>query len=307
MAIDEKRIHGFLTTIGAASEDLFCTIHRVEDARLVTLFSSHPLGEQLGTWQSVHDGIVGSAALSVETVSVGDVQADPRYVPLYSAITSELAIPIVDGGRCMAVVNFESTRPKAFEGNDFARFHIVAEQLRGYFLPATHEKYDALLVPEAALCQLQKRKNAQLTCDEISETLLRELARDPSAMYQLSPRRFEELVARVLSDLGLKVTLTPPIKDGGFDMFAELVTPVGTVLTLVECKRYAPHHPVSVEIVRNLYGVVHLTGATRGLIATTSRFTSDARALQDAVKYRLSLNDYQDLAAWLRRYEVDHQ
>jgi restriction system protein len=68
---------------------------------------------------------------------------------------------------------------------------------------------------------------------------------------------------------------------------------------MTQCKRYAPKHKVTVEAVRELYGVVESEKATSGLIITTSTFTKPAKAFQEKNKFRLSLVDMDDLKKWL--------
>jgi len=109
-------------------------------------------------------------------------------------------------------------------------------------------------------------------------------------------------MARIFDGLGYRVTLTPETRDGGFDMLLEATLPTGRLLTLVECKKWAPNRPVTIEVVRNLYGVLSFKNATQGLIVTTSRFTSDAQSQQDAVQYRLGLRDFEDISEWLKPY-----
>jgi restriction system protein len=121
-------------------------------------------------------------------------------------------------------------------------------------------------------------------------------------LHRLAPRRFEQFVARIFDDMGYRVTLTPETRDGGFDMLVEAALPTGRLLTLVECKKWAPNRPVPIEIVRNLYGVLSFQNATQGLIVTTSRFTRDAQSQQDAVKYRMGLRDFEGISEWLKPY-----
>ena len=71
------------------------------------------------------------------------------------------------------------------------------------------------------------------------------LERDPRLLWTISPRRFEELVADILTNLGWSVTLTPPTKDGGIDMMAAKKDALGDFLCLVECKRYVPPNKVA--------------------------------------------------------------
>ncbi|HEX7243868.1 MAG TPA: restriction endonuclease [Longimicrobiaceae bacterium] len=134
---------------------------------------------------------------------------------------------------------------------------------------------------------------------EISEELLFALRGDPGLLYRLPPRKFEELVAELLTRQGYEISLTPISRDGGKDVYAATKTDLGSFLYLVECKRFAPDHPVSVGVVRSLYGVVEAERATAGIVATTSYFTSGAAEFQQSVSYRLSLQDYLGIKKWL--------
>ena len=115
------------------------------------------------------------------------------------------------------------------------------------------------------------------------------LATHPDMMHSLSPRQFEELVAELLSRDGMQVTVTPQSVDGGRDILAVQSDQYGDHLYLVECKKYAPNRPVSVEYVRALYGVVEQERATKAILATTSRFTGPAVTFQSSVRYRMTL------------------
>jgi HJR/Mrr/RecB family endonuclease len=107
--------------------------------------------------------------------------------------------------------------------------------------------------------------------------LVRFLATHPDQLYSLNPRKFEELVEAIFRDFGYDVILTPKPRDGGFDVRAIRKDSVGTLLYLIECKRFSPHRPVGPEIIRSLYGVVEQQRASCGLLVTTSRFTKGAK------------------------------
>src|SRR5205085_7140045 len=126
------------------------------------------------------------------------------------------------------------------------------------------------------------------------DALIHYFKNHPDEMYKLNPRRFEELVAALLKDLGYSVELTAQSADGGVDIFATQKSGIGEVLLIVDCKRYAPANHVGVEIVRALYGIGEQLRATMAMIATTSFFTKPAQAFQRTVSHRLSLKDYSD-------------
>ena len=131
--------------------------------------------------------------------------------------------------------------------------------------------------------------------------LLQYLKTNPDLIHSLTPRKFEELIAELLDRQGYDVTLTGQTRDGGKDILAYKKSDLGNHLFLVECKKYAPHNPVGVSIVRQLYGVVETDRATAGIICTSSRFTKDAKTYASSVKHRMSLRDYKQLNKWISK------
>lgn len=138
----------------------------------------------------------------------------------------------------------------------------------------------------------------------VNDELIRYLAKHPELLYALSPRRFEELVAELLRAQGFEPTLTPPTRDGGRDILAARSDALGSLLYLVECKRYAPSNKVGVDVVRGIYGVACAERATKGIIVTTSSFTKDAIAFASPLKLEIGLHDFESLKLWLDSYRI---
>jgi restriction endonuclease Mrr len=182
---------------------------------------------------------------------------------------------------------------------DLADTHGVLEFFDRVKPPSEGEELGTardLIVPRGRLI-------LEVDVSEINDELIKYLAQHPEKMQDLAPRKFEELVAAIFLAKGYTVELTPATRDGGFDMRAFHRNDVGIFLTLIECKRYGRKRPVSVEVVRGLYGVTVNEKATTGLIVTTSSFTRDAKSFQDQNKYRIQLADHADLQAWLRDHK----
>src|SRR5260370_22506117 len=121
-------------------------------------------------------------------------------------------------------------------------------------------------------------------------------------MRDMPARKFEELVAELFKSKGYEVQLTPATRDGGLDIYAIRRDELGTALVVIECKRYAADRKVGVGVVRGLYGVVEEKAATKGIIATTSYFSADAKQLHSRLEYRLALADYDRLCAMLEEW-----
>ncbi|OUL17652.1 hypothetical protein BV372_34810 [Nostoc sp. T09] len=90
----------------------------------------------------------------------------------------------------------------------------------------------------------------------------------------ISPREFEHIVERLYSAMGYETQLTPSQKDGGRDILATKMEPGKLEHLRVECKLY--NKPVGVEITRALLGVVSDEKVNKGVLVTTSRFTTGA-------------------------------
>ena len=103
-----------------------------------------------------------------------------------------------------------------------------------------------------------------------NEALVERLQQQPDLLYELPPRKFEELVADLLTNLGYDIELTPATRDGGKDILAQMNTPHGNMLCLVEVKKHRADKPVGVALVRQLYGTLVDADATSAMLVATS-------------------------------------
>ena len=119
----------------------------------------------------------------------------------------------------------------------------------------------------------------------------------------MQPRAFEELVASLIERMGYQVKLTPYQKDDGVDIFAVSRHGSRYIMTVIDCKRYAPSRPIDVGMIRTLAGVRDQHHAQVGMMVTTSRFTRDAtNRQQERWPLELSLVDGKKLLAWLEEF-----
>lgn len=104
------------------------------------------------------------------------------------------------------------------------------------------------------------------------DALARALVLDPSAMFTIDPRKFEEIIAAAYKAAGFDVILTPRSGDMGRDVIATK-RDVVTVRILDQVKRYAPGRLVPADDVRAIYGVLMADQrATHAVLSTTSDF-----------------------------------
>jgi restriction system protein len=132
--------------------------------------------------------------------------------------------------------------------------------------------------------------------------LIDALRKQPAQIHSLSPRKFEELLAELLSDMGWEVELTKETRDGGKDILAYLNTGLGRLLCLVEAKHYRKDRKVGVELVRTLYGTLCDAEANSAMLVTSSSFSPEAQEFQKRHSYRLALHDYADVVNWILKY-----
>ena len=96
-------------------------------------------------------------------------------------------------------------------------------------------------------------------------------------IYSISPVEFENLIGHLFKSMGFDIKSTKVTGDGGIDLVAYNPQPVTGGKYIIQCKRYFPNNNVGVVPVRDLFGVVHAENANKGILITTSAFTSQAK------------------------------
>ena len=95
---------------------------------------------------------------------------------------------------------------------------------------------------------------------------------NPTVAYQISPERWEEIIAGAYKQAGFdEVILTPRSGDLGRDVIATKKG-IGHVRIIDQVKAYKPGHLVKANDVRALMGVLQGDGASKGFLTTTSDF-----------------------------------
>ncbi len=130
--------------------------------------------------------------------------------------------------------------------------------------------------------------------DNVSE-LIEQIKDNQSIIYQITDRKFEELVAGIFYRNGYKVEITPEKGDGGKDVIAVKNDGSISICLYIECKHYSPDDPVGVGIVRSVSGVRNHDRVNKAIIVTTSRFTRGARRFAEEEKHLIQLLDVSDL------------
>ena len=114
---------------------------------------------------------------------------------------------------------------------------------------------------------------------------------------------FEELIADILKDFGFDTELTKATRDGGRDIYAYVKNAVTSFLMFVECKKWAHHNKVGIDVVQRVHGAAKAGGAHKAMIVTTSFFTLPAQKEHRRIDKELDLADYETLKTWLAHYK----
>lgn len=302
-----KRLHNFITKkLGfTVSDERWLSVHLGASKVIPRVYTTRAHTHEL-TWWHENNGLITD-----DNFGTNDKSYEGRYIewregaPDGFEYVGELTLPFINERTGLkGAVMIESYDPDTL----FWRPVVVpmlerADKIAKYLGFGIDEVTPELVLPEETLVTQDFHSAALTLITEVSDTLLTQLRTSPENIHNITPREFEKLVARLLLDMGYQVWLTPEQKDGGRDILTISKQEVGTFLTLVECKKWRPDRPVPVEIVRAAYGVMQQQRASHALIVTTSRFTKDAMELRDALKYQLSLRDYDDINNWLARYK----
>lgn len=99
--------------------------------------------------------------------------------------------------------------------------------------------------------------------------------------WNLAPKEFEFITAELYESLGYSVQLTQDSYDGGIDIHASKNEVSIKEKLVIQCKRYTKNNTVGVGDIRNLLGVVTDTKATKGVLITTSTFSTEAKKFEN--------------------------
>jgi Restriction endonuclease len=140
-----------------------------------------------------------------------------------------------------------------------AQIQRYSEIVAGIIVDAVaNESHELWMLERFLALRLHPPKGANLGKNRIIAIdfarFLEIVGRQPREVYQLPPRRFEELIGHIFERLGYEVELTAQSRDGGYDISAVRRAETDVRL-LIECKRYTPPHKVGRPILQQLNGV----------------------------------------------------
>jgi restriction system protein len=115
-------------------------------------------------------------------------------------------------------------------------------------------------------------KRVDFGCADVRELVART---GPSRFSELHPGDFEFVIADLFRNVQYSVEQTSYVGDFG----ADLIASKNEDRIAVQVKRYAESTPVGVGHVNQVIGARQYYGCNKGLVVTTSRFTSAARSL----------------------------
>ena len=160
-----------------------------------------------------------------------------------------------------------------------------------------------VIIPYAKTDEGQLIKAVTLPLLVIIERIMKE----PSLMYEVDPRKWEEIIAATYDESGLfdEVTLTPRSGDRGRDVIA-VKKGFGSVRLIESVKRHTPGTKTTAEEVRALLGVLLSDpGASKGIVSTTWEFAPmiwEDPQITQYIPHRLELLEGKALLERLKEY-----
>ena len=89
----------------------------------------HSGGIEVGKSLPLDAGIIGWAASNRQALLVPDVRTEPLYYEAFSGTRSELAVPVLFGGKLLGVLNVESQQVDFFDDADRQLLEVIANHL----------------------------------------------------------------------------------------------------------------------------------------------------------------------------------
>jgi sigma-B regulation protein RsbU (phosphoserine phosphatase) len=128
----------------------------------------------------IGQGITGTAAATGHSVRVSDTSKDERYIAAIENVRSELAVPLMLQGKCVGVLDIQSSQPDYFTPDQQSILTLLASRL-------------AVAIENARLYQKERTQAETLL-------LLNEVGRETSSILDVEEllRRAAEQIKRVI-------------------------------------------------------------------------------------------------------------
>jgi L-methionine (R)-S-oxide reductase len=123
----ERRAAGVARAIRRVGTYRWVGLYKVTEEEIVNL-AFDGLGVPAHPRFPLNQGLSGAAVASEETVVVGDVSKDPRYLTAFGSTCSEIIVPIVGcaGRKVVGTIDVESEKVDAFTEEDRAALERCA-------------------------------------------------------------------------------------------------------------------------------------------------------------------------------------
>lgn len=130
----ERKAAGIAGAIRRAGDYRWAGVYEVTEEEIAILAFDGP-GAPAHPRFPATQGLSGSAVASGETVVVGDVREDPRYLTAFGSTRSEIIVPVVDraGRKVVGTIDVESEQVDAFSEEDRAALERCAVALAELF------------------------------------------------------------------------------------------------------------------------------------------------------------------------------
>jgi diguanylate cyclase (GGDEF)-like protein len=141
--------------------------------------TSQPSEIEVGYGRELGSGVVGEVAMLARPILLDDVRTAKNYVETMPGTRSELCVPVLHRGELVAILNVESTRPRAFH-DQMPLVQTLADQIAGAIHSA--RLFQQLRQTNRALAEANRR--------------LEDLSRTDGLTGVANRRQFEEVFER---------------------------------------------------------------------------------------------------------------
>lgn len=178
-------------------------------------------------------------------------------------------------------------------------FRIFRDTSREFVVPQRPYKYvDEESLPISELMILPE---PEIVLISDWRSVISRINRDHAELYNLSWKKFEDLMAHVLEEHGWKIIPMGYTKDGGIDILAVRKVAPGVEFTMmVQCKKYSHNRKVGVSVTKDVWATKWEKGLHHAMIATTSFFTKGAK--KKAVSWHLDMRDHDAIVELCKEY-----